>query len=148
MKKTMSRRIELMFLVCAVTFCFALFSPTVCHGDELDVEFSPNIINILSERFGDIRVWTGMRYSNFVANGDSLFIYFNECDSVENIKATRDSLGNLILRFSLEDLLSVEGCLERDTYNDALVIITMTNGVEYTGYGKVYISDKQQGAEE
>lgn len=124
----------------------ALYSPMLCHGEEYDlfVDFSPNIINISSARFGDIRVLTGMRYSSFVANGDSIFIYFNGCsNSVPNIKATRDSLGNLILRFSLDDLLIEQSCLESDVYNYTQVVITMGNGDEYIGEGEVYITEQQ-----
>ncbi len=150
MKKNLMRRIELLSLVCIAIVSFSLYSPTVCQGAEydLDVDFSPNIINIASERLGDIRVLTGMRYSNFTANGDNLFIYFNGCDSVENVKATRDSLGNLILRFSLEDLLNVQDCLEIDAYNYPEIVITMKNEDEYIGEGEVYISSKQQGTQE
>jgi hypothetical protein len=150
MKITLRRRMNLLYLVCIAIVSFSFYSPTVCQGAEydLDVDFSPNIINISSERLGDIRILTGMRYSNFVANGDSLFIYFNDCDSVENVKATRDSLGNLILRFSLKDLLNVQNCLKIDAYNCPEVVITMKNTDEYVGEGEVYISSKQQGAEE
>jgi hypothetical protein len=148
MKKPLMRRIELLSLVCIAIVSFSLYSPTVCQGEEydLDVDFSPNIINIASERLGDIRILTGMRYSNFIANGDNLFIYFNGCNSVENVKATRDSLGNLILRFSLEDLLNVQNCLEIDAYNYPEIVITMENGNEYIGESVVYIAGKQQGA--
>lgn len=150
MKRNLIRRIELLSLVCMTIVSFSLYSPTVCQGAEYDlnVDFSPNIINISSERLGAIRVLTGMRYSNYVANGDSLYIYFNECiDSVPNIRATRDSLGNLILRFSLEDLLSVQNCLDIDAYNYPEVVIIMDNGDEYIGEGEVYITVKQ-GVEE
>jgi hypothetical protein len=150
MKRTLIRRIEFLSLVCIAIVSFSLYSPTICQGAEYDlyVDFSPNIINILSERLGDIRILTGMRYSNFIANGDKLFIYFNGCDSVENVKATRDSLGNLILRFSLDDLLNVQNCLEIDAYNYPEIVITMKNADEYIGEGEVYISSKQQTAEE
>lgn len=151
MKKTLSKKIELMSVVSIAAIILALYSPMLCHGEEYDlfVDFSPNIINISSERFGDIRVLTGMRYSSFVANGDSIFIYFNGCsDSVPNIKATRDSLGNLILRFSLEDLLYVQGCLNSEAYNYPEVVITMDNGDEYIGEVEAYITDKQQGVME
>ena len=150
MKRKLIGRIELLSLACFAIISFALYSPTICQGAEYDlyVDFSPNIINISSERLGDIRILTGMRYSNFIANGDKLFIYFNGCDSVENVKATRDSLGNLILRFSLEDLLNVQSCLESDAYNYPQVVITMTNGDEYIGQGEVYITDKQQDEKE
>jgi hypothetical protein len=146
MKRNLSRRIELLSLVLIAIVSFALYSPTVCHGEEygLSVDFSPFTINISSERLGAIRVLTDVRYSNFVAHGDSMFIYFNECsDSIPNIRATRDSLGNLILRFSLNDLLSVENCLVRDEYNQFVAVITMENGDEYIGEGEVYITDKQ-----
>ena len=151
MKINLSRRNELLILVCIAIISFAFYSPTVCHGEEygLRVDFSPNIINISSERFGDIRVLTEMRYSSFVANGDSIFVYFSGCsDSVPNIKATRDSLGNLILRFRLEDLLHMQGCLNSDAYNYPEVVITMDNGDEYIGDAEVYITDKQQGVKE
>jgi hypothetical protein len=129
-------------------FAFALYTPTVCHGVEYDlgVDFSPNIINVESERLGAIRVLTNVRYSSFVADGDSMFIYFNGCvDSVPNIRATRDSLGNLILRFSLGDLLSVEDCLFMNEDNSFVAVITMDNGDEYIGEGEVYITEKQGG---
>ena len=150
MKRTLIRRIEFLSLVCIAIVSFSLYSPAICQGAEYDlyVDFSPNIINISSERLGDIRILTGMRYSNFIANGDKLFIYFNGCDSVENVKATRDSLGNLILRFSLDDLLNVQNCLEIDAYNYPEIVITMKNADEYIGEGEVYISSKQQTAEE
>ena len=143
MKKTLCKKNELLSLVCIAIISFALYSPMVCHGAEyLYVDFSPNIINISSERLGDVRVLTGMEYSNFLADGGSPFIYFDDC-SVPNIKATRDSLGNLILRFSLEDLLNVQICLESGFYNDTKVVITMENGDEYIGEGGVYITGKQ-----
>ena len=65
MKKNLSRRIELLSLACIAIISFALCSPTVCHGEEygLRVDFSPNIINISSERLGEIRVFTNTRYS-------------------------------------------------------------------------------------
>jgi len=118
----------------------------VCHGEEYELafDFSPNIINISSERLGDIRILTGMRYSFFVGNGDSIFLYFNDSpESVQNIRATRDSLGNLILRFSIDDLLMLKDHLLSDAFNDAVVVITMTNEDEYIGEGQVYINDKK-----
>ena len=151
MKKTLCKKIELISIVSIAAIILALYSPMLCHGEEYDlsVDFSPNIINISSERFGDIRILTGMRYSSFVANGDSIFIYFNGCsDSVPNIRATRDSLGNLILRFSLEDLLHVQSCLDSDAYNYPEVVITMENGDEYIGEAEVYITNKQQDVKE
>ena len=148
MKRTLSRKFKLLSLVCIAIISLSLYLPMVCYGADLYVDFSPNIINISSERLGAIRVLTEMRYSNFVANGDSLYVYFNECiDSVPNIRATRDSLGNLILRFSLEDLLSVQNCLDIDAFNYPEVVIIMDNGDEYIGGGEVYITVKQ-GVEE
>jgi len=85
-----------------------------------------------------------MRYSFYTAGGDSIFIYFNECNySVPNIKATRDSLGNLILRFGVEDLLDVEDYLNSDELNTARVVIVMNDGSEYEGIGEVFINDKK-----
>ena len=146
MNRAARNKISLLSLFCIVITSFALYAPMVCHGEEyaLSFDFSPNIINISSERLGDIRVSTRMRYSFFVANGDSIFIYFNGCeDSVPDIKATRDSLGNLILRFSLENLSIVKDCLVSDAFNDVQVVITMTNGDEYIGEGEAFINDKK-----
>jgi hypothetical protein len=127
--------------------------PMTCQGEDdpaplpLVVEFSPNIINIESEREGSIRILTRMRYSAFVAGGDSIFIYFNNrAESVENIRAGRDSLGNLILRFDLEELqiLQEMGCLNIDAFNTAEVVIVMKDGVEYSGIDdEVFISSKK-----
>lgn len=144
MKRILSRKFKLLSFVCIAVISFSLYSPMVCHGADLYVDFSPNIINISSERWGDIRILTGMRYSFFVGNGDSIFLYFNDSpESVQNIRATRDSLGNLILRFSLDDLLMLKDYLLSDAFNDAVVVITMTNEDEYIGEGQVYINDKK-----
>ena len=128
MNRAARNKIGLLSLFFIVITSFALYAPMVCQGEDyaLSFDFSPNIINISSERLGDIRVSTKMRYSFFVANGDSIFIYFNECeDSVPDIRATRDSLGNLILRFSMENLLTVKNCLAVDAFNEVKVVITV-----------------------
>lgn len=146
MNRATRNKIGLLSLCCIVITTFALSAPLICHGEEytLSFDFSPNIINLAGERFGDIRVSTRMRYSFFVANGDSIFMYFNGCEeSVPNIRATRDSLGNLILRFSLDNLLIVKNCLVSDAFNEAKVVITMTNGDEYIGEGEVFMNDKK-----
>jgi hypothetical protein len=109
----------------------------------IDIDVSPNIINIESERWGDIRILTNMRYSFFATNGHSIFIYFNESDSVENIRATRDSLGNLILKFSLEDLMVLESWLKPNNVNDVKVVVSMDNGDEYIGQSEVLITKKR-----
>jgi len=89
-------------------------------------------------------VLTKMKYTFFVQNGNSVFIYFNDCtESVQNIQKTRDSLGNLILKFSLEDLLVLKSSLVLNAFNAAKVVITLNNGDEYIGEGEVYINDKK-----
>ena len=146
MTRATCNKIGLLSLCCIAITSFAFYAPTVCHGEDytLSFDFSPNIINVSSERLGAIRVSTRMSYSFFVANGYSISIYFNGCeDSVPDIRATRDSLGNLILRFSIENLLTVKDCLLSDAFNDVEVVITMKNGDEYIGEGETYINDKK-----
>ena len=146
MKKTLSKKVGFLSLVFIAAASFALYSPMLCHGVEYDLsfDFSPNIINISSERLGAIRILTVMSYSFYVANGDSIFLYFNGCEeSVPYIMATRDSVGRLILRFSIDDLLYLEDCLLPDDFNDVKVVIIMKNGDEYIGEGEVYINDKK-----
>jgi hypothetical protein len=125
----------------------ALYLPITCYGQEaLEVEFSPNIVNIDSERWGEIRILTDMRYSFYIANKaeEPLFIYFNDSlDSVQNIRATRDSLGNLILKFDLDNLLDVEVDLLLDELNVAEVVVVTENGVEYIGTGDILVIDKK-----
>ena len=132
---------------CMVVMAFASAMPLSSHAEEfpLEANFSPKIINIASNRSGEIRVLTNLSYSTFVADGDSMFIYFNGgSNSVPYIHATRDSLGHLILRFTLEDLLAVESDLEVDSFNNALVVLVMRSGDEYIGTdGEVYIVDKE-----
>ena len=132
------------FLVTAMSL--AMITPLLCDADEypLTVDFSPKIINIASQRMGEIRVFTNTSYSNFIANGDSMLIFFNGgVDSVPNIQATSDSAGHLILRFMLDDLLVVESDLFTDEYNTADVVLVMSNGDEYIGLDdEVYIVDK------
>ena len=129
---------------------FVLFLPMTSVGTEVEdaqfnigIDVSPNIINIESERWGDIRILTDVRYSSYAANGHSIFIYFNGSDSVENIRATRDSLGNLILKFSLEDLMVLENWLKPNAVNDVKVVVVMDDGDGYTGQGEVYITKKK-----
>ena len=129
---------------------FTIFLPVTSYaagGDAAEltmgVDVSPNIINIESERWGDIRIFTDLRYSLYAANGHSIFGYFNDSDSVENIRATRDSLGNLILKFSLEELLVLESCLKPQDTNSVKVVVSMDNGDEYTGWSDVYITKKK-----
>jgi hypothetical protein len=120
--------------------------PSVCKSEEypLAIDFSPNIINISSNRVGDIRVLTHFSYSTYIADGNSVFIYFNDGDtSIQNIQVSRDSLGHLILRFSLEDLLAIESDLIIDGYNSAVTVLVMNNGDEYIGSDEdVFIVDK------
>lgn len=140
------------FLVLSVLFIgmSAFVLPGMSHGAGgdgaqylLGIDVSPKSINIESEREGDIRILTDMRYSFFVTSGHSIFIYFNDSDSVENIRATRDSLGNLILKFSLEELLFLEDWLKPNTVNDVKVVVSMDNGDEYMGQGEVIITRKR-----
>ena len=135
-------------VLCVAMVLFALYLPMTCYGQEaLDVDFSPNIVNIDAERWGEIRILTDMRYSFYIANKDDeepLFIYFNDCpDSIQNIRATRDSLGNLILKFDLDDLLVVKPYLLLDELNVAEVVVVMENGAEYIGAGDILIIDKK-----
>ena len=123
---------------------FVLSLPLICHGAEysITVDVSPNIINIESQRLGEIRIFTNMSYSTFRAVDGESFIYFNESESVENIRATRDSWGNLILKFDIEDLLAIRDSLKPNESNDVLVVLVM-NGDEYSGYSKVLVVEKK-----
>jgi len=137
-----------LFLTGLSAFAFVLPLTSYGAGGQeaqyfIGIDVSPNIINIDSERLGEIRILTNMRYSLFATNGHSLFIYFNESDSVENIRATRDSLGNLVLKFSLEDLMVIESWLKPNDVNDVKVVVSMDNGDEYAGQGEVNIAKKR-----
>ncbi|UCF81992.1 MAG: hypothetical protein JSV60_05465 [Desulfobacterales bacterium] len=147
MNGAISKKTGILSIFFIAIMTFALSLPLTCYGAEysMSVDFSPKIINIDSQRWGEIRVFTNMRYSTFVADGDSVFIYFNGgADSVPNIWGTRDSWGNLILKFTLEDLLAVESDLLVDALNSADVVVVMNNGDEYSGSDdEVYIMDKQ-----
>ena len=109
----------------------------------ISVNVSPNIINLESERWGEIRIYTGMRYSLYAADGHSIFVYFNDSVSVENIRPTRDSLGNLILRFTLDDLLAIKDYLRPHDSNEVVVVVSMDTGDEYVGHGEVYLTMKK-----
>ena len=86
-----------------------------------------------------------MRYSFFLGNNSEAFIYFNDSEeSVKNIRATRDSLGNLILKFNLNDLMVFEESLWPDEDNLVyVVVVTTTSEDEYSGDDSVYIVDKK-----
>ena len=148
MNRTVRHKIGLVSVFCIAITALAFHMPMTCQGEDftLTVEFSPNIINIESVREGSIRIQTGMPFSTYVAGGGSTFIYFNDCeDSVENITATRDSLGRLILRFALEELIALQKYLVTDgsTSNTAEVVVVMENGDEYKGEDEVFINAKK-----
>ena len=134
-------------VLCIAMILFALYLPMTCYGQEaLDVEFSPNMINIDSQRVGQIRILTGMGFSFYDANKaeEPLFIYFNNSDeSVQNIGASSDSLGNLILRFNLVDLLDVEGDLYVDDINVAEVVVVTDDETAYVGEAEILIIDRK-----
>ncbi|MFC2168044.1 hypothetical protein ACFLRW_03595 [Acidobacteriota bacterium] len=134
----------------ALTACVVFLSMTsyAAGGEDtqysISIDVSSNIINLDSERWGDIRIFTSVRYSLYAANGHKIFVYFNESNtSVENIRASRDSLGNLILRFSLEDLMVLESKLRPNELNDVEVVVSMDNGDEYIGETKVFLNMKR-----
>ena len=150
MKQIKSSRILALLLFFSGMSALVFFLPMTSYGTAGDenqysiaIDVSPNIINIESERNGAIRILTRLRYSLYAENGHSIFVYFNDSDSVENIKPTRDSLGNLILRFSLEDLLAIESWLKPFSYNDVMVVVVMKNQDEYIGRDEVYITKKR-----
>jgi len=136
------RRLYLLFTSIAI---FALSFPLIGYGAaySMTVDVSPNIINIESQRLGEIRIFTDMRYSTYISEGDSIFVYFNDAeDSVENIRATRDSWGNLILKFNLEDLLYVPKLYENED-NDVEAVVVMSDGDEYSGESEVFLANKK-----
>lgn len=134
------------FLVAAGILIASAMSYALGGEDDvysISIDVSSNIINLESERWGDVRIYTSVRYSLYAANGHSIFVYFNDSDSVENVRPSRDSLGNLILRFSLEDLLDLDGWLKPHASNEVMVVVSMDNGDEYIGYGEVYLTIKK-----
>lgn len=147
MNRAISNKIGILSVLCIAIMAFSMYLPMTCYGDEysMGVDFSPKIVNIASARWGEIRVFTDMRYSTFVADSHSVFIYFNDADdSVRNIRATRDSLGNLILKFNLVDLLILESNLVVDDFNNVDVVVVMNNGDQYSGSDdEVYLQDKK-----
>ena len=146
MIKAISYKRSRLSIIFATITVFVLSLPLVCYGAEylMTVDVSPNIINIESQRLGEIRIFTDVRYSAYIANGDNIFVYFNDGEqSVENIRATRDSWGNLIVKFDLEDLLDLGDVLVTDDYNSVSVVVVMNNGDEYSGESEVYITDKK-----
>lgn len=136
----------IIFVVTGGILFLSSMSSALGGGDveyPLNVNVSPNIINLESERWGDIRIYTSMRYSLYATSGHSIFVYFNGGESVENIRPTRDSLGNLILRFTLEDLLAVKDNLRSHESNEVMVVVSMDNEDEYIGHSEVYLTIKK-----
>lgn len=144
MKKYVVKKICSLTIFIFIISAFSLNFPISCYAYdyELEIDVSPNIVNIASERVGSIRIFTAFRYATYVSYGCEVFVYFNDhSDPVENIHTTRDSLGNLILKFSLEDLLALEGPLYTEKDNDVKVVITM-NEDEYNGESMLELVDK------
>jgi hypothetical protein len=137
-----------MFFPLAALFTLAIFPPMTCFGESF-IEVSPNIINIDANRFGDIRIFTNLRYANYDFSDDEVYVYINPVEgdagvSVENIRPSRDSLGNLILRFNLQDLLAVPNLqLNVDDYNTFEMVIVQAGDEFSYQDDSVYIMDKK-----
>lgn len=114
-------------------------------GDEdtITVNVSSKTINYESKRGGEIRIFTSLSYSEYAASGESVFVYFNGSDSVENIRTTRDSLGHLILKFKMEELEAIETDLRFHESNTVTVVISMNDLREITGQCEVFITLKK-----
>lgn len=155
MKKNIFKRVCLLSVFFVVMTAFAVHLPTKCYGETMRVEVSPNIINIDAQRLGEIRIFTDLRYANYDFYGDDcdseVFVYVNDLnDSVENIRPTRDSWGNLILKFNLEDLLNVEGLMDSliiDGNNTFTVVVIKSDDTGDTVWegadSGVYVMDKK-----
>lgn len=150
MSARLTKSIWSVFLCVFVVTAGMLFLSSVSYargGAEeeypISVNVSPNIINLESERWGDVRIYTSMRYSLYATDGHSIFVYFNDSVSVENIRPTRDSLGNLILRFTLDDLLAIKDYLRPHDSNDVTVVVSMDTGAEYFGQSEAYLTIKR-----
>jgi len=128
----------LSFLVLLVT---AAFFSLPCHADMM-VQVNPNIINIDANRYGDIRILTNLRYS--VYRNDTVSIFVNDCqNSVAPISKTSDSLGNLILKFQLQALLSTEGLSLNIDAANTFEVVVVHEGVELSAIDDdVYIMSK------
>jgi hypothetical protein len=136
----MKRKIKWISVCSILLATIALSAP--CYG-QLILEVSPNIINIDSNRYGDIRIYTNLRYADFKSS--VVFIAVNDSPPIEDgmITKTSDSLGNLILKFGLGELQAIESHLNIDDYNDFRVGIEK-DGVSLEGYDYgVYIIDKK-----
>jgi len=144
MERKAMRKGNVLSVICISLIAAVLYLPSICQATEyeLEIDVSPNIVNIASERGGDIRLFTRLGYSTYITDGAAVFVYFNDSESVTDIITTRDSLGNLILKFGLDDLLAVGDSLVPDGYNDVKVVIVMKNGDEYIGEDQVYLVDK------
>ena len=118
------------------------FFASPCLADMM-IQVNPNIINIEANRYGDIRILTNLRYS--VHRNDAVYLYVNNGEnSVAPIRKTRDSLGNLILKFQLQDLLSTEGLsLNIDALN-VFEAVVIHDGVDLAAEDDdVYIMEKK-----
>ena len=103
MKSTVQCKLSLVSVFSVLLLAFALSVPATGFGFEVDA--SPKIVSIDSDRAGDIRIFTDLVWED--NNNNTFEIYFNDNDyaSVAGVSDSEDSLGNLILWFSLEDLV-------------------------------------------
>ena len=80
MNRSVSKKLGILSFFCIAIMTIALYLPLTCYGAGMTVDFSPKIINIDSQRWGEIRVYTDMRYSSFVANGGIAFAVYDPDD--------------------------------------------------------------------
>jgi len=106
----------------------------------IDVDVSPYKINIESIRDGEIRIFTNLRYSLYLTSGEAILIYVNHSGPIQNVRPTRDSLGNLILKFDLSELKKLD--LEPDAVNPVEVTVILAGGEEYVGRADAFIKTK------
>jgi hypothetical protein len=140
MKGTSLKKICLPCLFSVAIISLALNFPVTCYGLEIDIDVCPNIVNIESKgEEHPVRVFTNISFST-VANS-SVLINGEEIPSWK----TRDSWGNLIVKFYLDELdpLMDEELLNLDGKNVLTVYGVTRDDVSFSGEGIIFIIDKK-----
>jgi hypothetical protein len=140
MNRTSLKKICLPSLFSIAIISLALNFPVTCYGFEIDIDVSPNIVNIESKgEAHPVRVFTNTSYSTVAVS--TVFINGVEIPSWK----TRDSWGHLIVKFYLDELdtLLEEGHLDIDMENRLRVEGEKNDGQLFWGEGIIFIIDKE-----
>lgn len=128
------------FWVFALTVVILIspYSASVAEARDINIRFSPNVLNIASE--GEVvTIHTDEPYSNVV--GASVVVVPDSGDPVNISWWKADDRGNFVAKFVMEEIKDIPGLSDNETYHFVVRATTTTDEV-LVGIADVRVIDR------